>query len=758
KPYQLLQGDLCKIPTLTSPQRSMLLDSARSLNEVFKPKKVIGGSSKETGNRPGDDFNRKAEWAEILEPHGWESQFERDGMTYWKRPGKDDKGTSATTNYGESDLLYVFSTNAEPFEAECAYSKFSAYAYLNHKGNYKAAAAQLFEEGYGELSSRMDSYQANENGLVYLKPTRDGKIPAPLTNFTARIINDVEEDDGTEAKHLFEIETQLKGRSKRITIPATEFQGMNWVTRELGAEAIIYAGQAKKDHSRVAIQTLSENVNRKRVFTHTGWRKVDGQWCYLHGDGAIGPDGPLSIGKVALEGSLSNFVLPDPPTSEEIIGLLKSYLKIFDVAPKRVMLPLVAATWRSILEDIDFSIHLVGPTGTGKSELAALAQQHFGAAFDSRNLPANWSSTDNALEAVAFLAKDALLTIDDFAPSGNQSDIAGWHKKADRLFRAQGNRVGRQRMRQDSTLRPERPPRGLILSTGEDVPRMQSVRARSLILEISPGELDWDVLTQCQADASGGVYAAVMAYVLKDIALTDLDQVKGFVRERFVETRKFYSQFGGHQRTPEIFANLDLAFSLFLQVVEETGVVDSSKNASYRRDLEKALGDLAAGQTEHQQDTEPTHRFLELLTAALASGRAHVANPSGDPPLNAEHWGWKTGRASGEEFMLGERAGLHWIPKGECIGWMEGDDLYLQPTSSYRVAQLIGNSTGGGLNVTPVTLHKRLKENGHLQSTESGHRLTIRKILGGARPRVLHLKATALIQQEVDQVGQRANS
>jgi hypothetical protein len=46
-------------------------------------------------------------------------------------------------------------------------------------------------------------------------------------------------------------------------------------------------------------------------------------------------------------------------------------------------------------------------TGRFKSEAAALAQQHFGAGLDARHLPANWSSTGNALEALAFTAKDA---------------------------------------------------------------------------------------------------------------------------------------------------------------------------------------------------------------------------------------------------------------------------------------------------------------------------------------------------------------
>src|SRR5206468_3731005 len=100
-----------------------------------------------------------------------------------------------------------------------------------------------------------------------------------------------------------------------------------------------------------------------------------------------------------------------------------------------------------------------------------------------------------SLEGLASTAKDALLVVDDFAPQGGAHDVARYHREADRLLRAQGNRAGRGRCRPDGSVRPARPPRGSIISTGEDVPRGQSLRARLLVLELAPGELDWSRLT-----------------------------------------------------------------------------------------------------------------------------------------------------------------------------------------------------------------------------------------------------------------------
>ena len=98
----------------------------------------------------------------------------------------------------------------------------------------------------------------------------------------------------------------------------------------------------------------------------------------------------------------------------------------------------------------------------------------------------SWESAENAIEAQAFAFKDEILVLDDFAPTGTAYDIQRWHKKADRVLRAKGNRAEHQRMRPDTTLRPEKPPRSLTLSTGEDVRRGQSLRARMLILELAP--------------------------------------------------------------------------------------------------------------------------------------------------------------------------------------------------------------------------------------------------------------------------------
>ncbi|HLL68989.1 MAG TPA: bifunctional DNA primase/polymerase [Micromonosporaceae bacterium] len=100
---------------------------------------------------PGDDYNRRANWSEILQPHDWTFAGQRGETGYWRRPGKRE-GVSATTNALGTDRLRNFSSSV-PFGLE-SYSKFGAYALLEFGGDYASAARELRRLGYGTTAHR----------------------------------------------------------------------------------------------------------------------------------------------------------------------------------------------------------------------------------------------------------------------------------------------------------------------------------------------------------------------------------------------------------------------------------------------------------------------------------------------------------------------------------------------------------------------------------------------------------------------------
>ncbi len=189
KEYEIFSGSFNSIPTITPEERGLLLSCARQFNEVLKAKQTISGKVKGNNNRPGDDYNAKTSWEQILLSAGWSVVREVGSSIQWRRPGKTDGGISATTNFQNSALLYVFSSNASPFENECAYSKFAAYAILNHNGDFTDAAKSLAEQGYGTpLESSID--YANPANWEPPIEFENSKLPEISSEFLPPVIKD----------------------------------------------------------------------------------------------------------------------------------------------------------------------------------------------------------------------------------------------------------------------------------------------------------------------------------------------------------------------------------------------------------------------------------------------------------------------------------------------------------------------------------------------------------------------------------------
>jgi hypothetical protein len=571
--------------------------------------------------------------------------------------------------------------------------------------------------------------------------TRDGALEVPLANFAARIAEQIIIDDGAERRLTLAIEGDLSDGTPlpRVEVATEQYPSMKWPVVKWGTRATVLAGAGTADHLRAAIQLLSGDVPTRTVFAHLGWREVDGCWLYLHAGGAIGEGGPVADINVVPPDSLAGYLLPDPPTGDELVEAVRACLAMLEgLVPDRICFPLVAAVFRAVLVSADFSLHLAGATGVFKTELAALCQQHFGPGMDARHLPASWSSTGNALEGIAFAAKDALLTVDDFVPLGGPGDVQRIHREADRLLRAQGNQSGRGRMRPDGSLRPCRPPRGLILSTGEDVPRGLSLRSRMLVIEVGEGEVDLDRLTACQKDAALGRYASVMAGFVKWLAQR-YATVQAELPHRRVQLRDKAVVGNQHARTPALLADLVIGLHYFLDFAVSIGAIDHTNRVEVS---ERGWNALVAAAEQHADQlihAEPCGQFLRLLHAALASGRAHVASPAGAEPVNASACGWRS-------VTIGADSHQEWRPLGKRIGWMSGEDLYLEPVAAFAESQKLAAELGEALPVSDRALWRRMRERGLLASwDQSRKRNTVRRSLEGVRHRdVIHLRADTL--------------
>jgi hypothetical protein len=527
-----------------------------------------------------------------------------------------------------------------------------------------------------------EEYFEKDGGIFWKKFDKD---PVRLANFSARIVEDVKVDDGSaQVRRQFSIDYSINGREGKAKISADQFESLNWVTHELGADACITPGTQIRGHLANAIKSMAPDSRvRSTVYAHLGWREINGQWLYLHADGAIGAKGPVGGIRVELGGELSRFALPTGPI-EDPRGALLTSLRMLEMAPRRVTWPLLAAVYLAPLGEfvpITVTLFFTGGTGTRKSAMQAIAQGHWYWEQVGKKQPANWSWTANSLEAIAFRAKDALLVVDDFCPKGALTDVQRYHQTAERLIRAQGNQAGRGRMNADGSLRTEMHPRGLLAASGEDTPIGHSLRARQMICEISPGDVDLPVLSEMQKAADEGVLKAAMAGYVRYVAAQDKSSFKRRVKELRAEAAKKFS--GGHSRTPENAALLMLGVENFLAYAASIGAdLDGEK---LRGEAWEAL--LAAGneQDQHQRDEQPAERFKALLQGLLSSGGAHIRDVYRGSPPGACMLGW-TEKEYGDKMQI--------QPGGRSIGWIDGEDLFLEPDATYAELQQFAQRQG----------------------------------------------------------------
>jgi hypothetical protein len=94
--------------------------------------------------RPGDIYNERTPWTEILPSLGWQIESTQGEETFWTRPGKDE-GVSASTNYEGRDLLHVFTSSTE-LDPDTSYTKFNILAITQFGGDHSAAAKHLASE------------------------------------------------------------------------------------------------------------------------------------------------------------------------------------------------------------------------------------------------------------------------------------------------------------------------------------------------------------------------------------------------------------------------------------------------------------------------------------------------------------------------------------------------------------------------------------------------------------------------------------
>ena len=128
------------------------------------------------------------------------------------------------------------------------------------------------------------------------------------------------------------------------------------------------------------------------------------------------------------------------------------------------------------------------------------------------------------------------------------------------------------------------------------------------------------------------------------------------------------------------------------------------------------------------------------MRARIGSCRAHLATLDGVKPGDySQAFGWQK-----ETVLRNDGEAEVWRTHGTRIGWLDGENIYLQPEAAFNVARSGDGGEAVVLNVS--TLGKRLYERGVLASTERTVRGTIhiRRMCEGVLQKVWHMRLSTL--------------
>jgi Domain of unknown function (DUF927) len=594
------------------------------------------------------------------------------------------------------------------------------------------------------------TYTQDPAGLWLLK----GSERTQLTNFRASICADIVEDDGTaDTKRFFELDAHAGDTTAKVRVAAKEFHTMHWVPETLGAKARVFPGPFFKEHAAGAMQDLSAAIDTRHTFVHTGWRELQGHWHYLHGAGAITAHGAATDILVSLSDTLARYQLPAPPTGDERCKALEASLALRDVAADHAMIPVLAnaylAPLRTLLagEPPDFTTWIVGASGQYKSEYAALALAHYGD-FTRLTLPASFVATGNGLERLCHALQDCLLVVDDYYPAGDRRQAEAMNQTAGRLLRGIGNQTGRQRMRQDTSMRTDLPPRCLALATGERLPDGYSTNARIFLVtvpQLTEAEKQARATRLTAAQDSRKQLPKAMATYLQWIA-AHWDTLSTEVPDRFHALRTAAYQAGSHAREPSQVAYLQLGWEMFTRCAVEAGALTAPERETLLHDTQTHLLGIASEHTALLRAETTVSRFLALLADGLRSKHIYLRTPDDKTPSQPTQWGWT-------ERIEYDREAQRNVPVAHPqhatqVGYVEADYLYLLPETLYGYLHEACRKAQRPWPVDNTTLLRELDDAGLIRRGESGGRINRlrNKKINGQSTRCIWLKLEALRQ------------
>ncbi|MDD5093083.1 MAG: hypothetical protein PHV74_01695 [Dehalococcoidia bacterium] len=606
-------------------------------------------------------------------------------------------------------------------------------------GNHSSNAKETSEIKNIPQPSRAKNpweYEIAGGELCLVRKARDGgEYLQPLCSFDPKIEEEIMRDDGLNTVREYIISATMDGANLPAgRVSEADLQSGAWPRKLWGAQANVYPGSTTSQHIRSYLQSGRRGTTAKPIFTHTGWRQIGKRNVFLSASGATGLEGI----QVELSDRLARYSLPTDFTRISACESMKTSLKFIEpgFGQPGVMVPLWAAMYGCPLMEFmepSFTLFLCGQSGALKSTLEALALNHFGE-FTYLNLPSSWEDTANRLQYNCFVLKDLPLVIDDWAPAATVAAQREQEQKMAAILRSQGNRQGRGRLAADASPKDTYVPRGLVITSGEQLPRGESNAARTFTLGLQRGQVNMEMLTEAQQTAH--MYRYAMAQYVVWIT-SHWEYLAKYVPDLFFQVRDSAQKAGLHLRLPGtlgwLYASLDVALSF----AQEAGVLSDSQKSEVLNANWEMLFQLAQEQGERVNSRRAGVVFLGALQALLSQSKLVLISK-------------KFADLTEICGALGEPEPRTLKAHETFVGWEDAEYLYLIPAVTYERVYSFLMAAGQAITSNPDSVWSDLHAGGYSECNP-GRDTFVAKVGTGEKAiskRVIKLKKKVLADME----------
>ena len=473
-----------------------------------------------------------------------------------------------------------------------------------------------------ETDSSLSTYTV-ENGRLFKLWARKKIL---ISNFYITISSQkVKTDEGHNRGRLLDLTLHRGGESRQFTLSTNEFLSSRLKSKVLGVAgplAILY-GSARD--LRISAQELSgDHIPETSITTSIGFT-AEGN--FLSRDMLITPEAIIANSDMKVDLSEGNFsrrlgfTYPD----DSMLPLLGQHILIdfLNLKSHEVMYPLMGhialAPFTSVSKELvgkgKTALHLLGPSGGGKTFLGILAMNFYGD-FDDRIV--SWSSTANAIEAEGWHFRDSLLLLDDYKASVTNPQTVI------RILQNHADGHGRGRLKSNARISELRHIRGLLLSTGEDfVSDVESVSGRTILLPVEP-EKNLLAGTRCWQNKS--VYRMFLPGLIQ-MVISNPDWksiIRQFVDEKIELLAGDTRGLSNGLRIASNWALNWLGFELFLDYLHGLDVINEAEKAVMAAEYEQIARDHLRMQVSEMQSENPVSIMFRILGQKLSTGTISI--------------------------------------------------------------------------------------------------------------------------------------